>query len=79
MKKRYRVFGNIEVVVSTVVEVEAGTPKEQIFKKAASHFSGVQQCLGNCGRGDKLIGVDGPDDTIFVDSAPTFDDFMEEK
>jgi len=77
-KKMVRVFGHVDVVVSTVVWVEEGATPEAIFELATKEFKGISQLVGNGGCGDKLIGVNGPEDTIIADEAPTFDDYMEE-
>lgn len=76
--KKVRVFGRPEVVVSTVVEVEDDASPEEIFKAATASFQGISQLVGNGGFGDRLIGVNGFDDTIMVDAEPTFDDYTEE-
>lgn len=76
--RKVRVFGHPEIVVSTVVEVEDDATSEEIFKAAAVAFQGISQLIGNGGWGDRLIGVNGPDDTIMVDAEPTFDDYTEE-
>lgn len=76
--KKVRVFGCPEVVVSTVVEVENDATSEEIFKAATVAFQGISQLVGNGGFGDRMIGVNGPGDTIMVDAEPTFDDYTEE-
>lgn len=76
--KKVRVFGCPLVVVSTVVEVEDNATSKEIIKAASAAFQGISQLVGNGGFGDKMIGVNGPDDTIIVDREPTFDDWMEE-
>lgn len=76
--KKVRVFGCPEVVVSTVVEVENDATSEEIFKAATVAFQGISQLVGNGGFGDRMIGVNGPGDTIKVDAEPTFDDYTEE-
>lgn len=76
--KKVRVFGHPEIVVSTVVEVEDDASTEEIFKAATASFQGLSQLIGNGGFGDRLIGVNGPGDTIMVDAEPTFDDYTEE-
>lgn len=75
--RKVRVFGHPEVVVSTVVEVEDDASPDEIFKAATASFHGISQLVGNGGFGDRLIGVNGPGDTIMIDAEPTFDDFME--
>lgn len=76
--KKVRAFGHPEIVVSTVVEVEDDASPEEIFKAATASFQGISQLIGNGGFGDRLIGVNGPGDTIMVDAEPTFDDYTEE-
>ena len=76
--KKVRVFGHPEVVVSTVVEVEDDATPEEIFGAATAAFRGISQLVGNGGCGDKMIGVNGSDDTIMVDAEPTFDDYTED-
>lgn len=76
--KKVQVFGRPEIVVSTVVEVEDDASPEEIFKAATASFQGISQLIGNGGFGDRLIGVNGPGDTITVDREPIFDDWMEE-
>lgn len=76
--KKVRVFGCPLVVVSTVVEVEEDATLEEISKAATAAFRGISQLVGNGGFGDRMIGVNGPDDTIIVDREPVFDDWMEE-
>lgn len=76
--KKVRVFGRPEVVVSTVIEVEDDATPEEIFSAATAEFRGISQLVGNGGCGDKMIGVNGSDDTIMVDAEPTFDDYTED-
>ncbi len=75
---KVRVFGHAEVVVSTVIEVEDNATPEEIFCAATKVFQGIDQFAGNGGDGDKLIGVNGADDTIMVDEEPIFDDYTED-
>ena len=75
MKHKYRVLGHVDVVVSTVIESDQELDEDEIFDKATREFGGISQLVGNGGCGDKLIGVNGPDDTIMVDESPTFDDY----
>lgn len=74
--KRYRVSGQVAVTVTTVVEVEddEDLTEEEIIDRASAEFGGVQQLVGNGGCGDKLIGVDGEDDTIEADGWPDFNE-----
>lgn len=76
--KKVRLFGCPVVVVSTVVEVEDDATSEEIVKAASAKFQGISQLVGNGGFGDRMIGVNDPDDTIIVDREPIFDDWMEE-
>lgn len=78
MKHKYRVMGNVEVTVSTVIESEEKLSEEEIYEKASREFGGISQLVGNGGCGDRMIGVNGPHDTIMADEQPTFDDYMEE-
>ncbi len=74
--KKYKVTGQLIVTVSTVVEVEddEDLTEEEICERASNEFTGVQQLVGNGGCGDKMIGVDGKDDTIEADSWPEFNE-----
>lgn len=76
--KKVRVFGRPEVVVSTVIEVDDNATPDEIFDAATKAFRGISQLVGNGGCGDKMIGVNGSDDTIMVDAEPTFDDYTED-
>ena len=76
--KKVRVFGRLEVVVSTVIEVDDNATPDEIFGAATKAFRGISQLVGNGGCGDKMIGVNGSDDTIMVDAEPTFDDYTED-
>lgn len=78
MSKKYRVFGNVQVTISTVIESEEKLTEEEIYDKATAEFQGISQFVGNGGCGDRLIGVNGSHDTIMADEQPTFDDFTEE-
>lgn len=78
MKYKYRVMGNVQVTISTVVESEEKLTEDEIYEKASREFGGISQLVGNGGCGDRMIGVNGPDDTIIADEQPTFDDYMEE-
>ena len=75
--KKVRVFGRPDVVVSTVVEVDDDATPDEIFGAASASFQGISQLVGNGGCGDKMIGVNGPDDTIMADTEPAFDDYTE--
>lgn len=76
--KKVRVFGHVNVVVTTVVDVEDNASEEGILQAASKQFTGVHQLVGNGGCGDKMVGVYGPDDTIMVDESVEFDDFSTE-
>ena len=78
MKYKYRVMGNVQVTISTVVESEEKLTEDEIYEKASREFGGISQLVGNGGCGDRMIGVNGPDDTIIADEQPAFDDYMEE-
>lgn len=75
--KKVRVFGHVNVVVTTVVEVEDDATEDDILKAANNQFTGVHQLVGNGGV-DKMIGVDGDEDTIMVDESVEFDDISPE-
>ena len=70
---KYIVLGHTEVTVSC--EVEADTPEEAI-KIASKKFGGVHSFSGNGGT-DKLIGVNGPNETIAADEEIIFDDCID--
>ena len=77
--KKIRVFGHTEVTVSVVVSFRDDTEitMQKILRKADKQFGGIQAYLGN-GGDDKLIGVEGDNETIAADSVIVFDDYMEE-
>lgn len=58
--KKYRVYGTVEVVVCK--EVWA-INEEQAYEKAFDQLSSLTEYCGN-GGGDKLIGVDGIDESV---------------
>ena len=74
--KKYRVFGNANITVSTIIEFPDNEEltAEEIFERACDTFEGISSFVGNGGT-DKLIGVCGEDDTIDADSVVDFDDF----
>ena len=74
--KRYRAFGNTNIVITTVIEVPDNEEltKEEILARAYDTFEGVASFVGNGGT-DKLIGVCGEEDTIGADNEVEFDDF----
>lgn len=58
--KKYRVLGVIEVVVTKEVWAHS---EEEAYAKAANQLSTLESYLGN-GGSDKLIGVDGSDESV---------------
>lgn len=70
----YRVFGHTQITVSTVVEAES---EEEAIEIAEQSFEGVSSYAGN-GGDDKLIGVEGENETIAADGDVVFDDAQEE-
>lgn len=75
--KEIRVFGHTTVTVSTVIKVRDNTKltEKEIYARAKKKFSGIRAYLGN-GGDDKLIGVEGGDNTIAADEGVVFDDFL---
>ncbi len=71
--KRYNVHGTVPVVVTITVEAEN---ENEAIEIAARKFKGVHAYVGNGGL-DKLIGVDGSNESIEVNGEPEFDDCME--
>ena len=69
---KYTVLGNTTVVVS--VEVEAAS-EEEALEKARRQFGGIHEFAGNGGE-DKLIGVNGENETIAADEPIEFDDVL---
>lgn len=72
---KYIVLGKTQVTVS--VEVEANDPADAM-KKAKDKFKGVNPYYGNGGP-NKLIGVEGPGETIAADYPVIFYDYRELK
>lgn len=74
--KRYRVFGNTNIVVTTVIEVpdDEELTAEDIYARAYDEFEGISSFCGNGGT-DKLIGVNSSEDTIDADNEVEFDDY----
>lgn len=74
--KKYRVFGNTNVVVTTVIEIPDNEEltEDEIYARAYETFEGVSSFAGNGGT-DKLVGVNGKEDTIDADNEIEFDDF----
>lgn len=71
--KKYDVYGTVPIVVTITVEANSG---EEAIEIAARKFQGVRGYVGNGGL-DKLIGVDGTNESIEVDGEPEFDDWTE--
>jgi hypothetical protein len=79
--KRIRVYGDVKICVSTVIEVDDDANIDDIIEKAYAEFGGIHSYAGNGGM-DKLIGVTG-DDTIEasyseVDFAPNREDDIQD-
>ena len=70
---KYDVHGIVPVVVHITVEAENG---EQAMEIAAQKFNGVREYAGNGGC-DKLIGVEGKNESITIDGEVEFDDYTE--
>ena len=70
----YRVFGHTVVNVSTIVEAES---EAEAIEVAQREFEGIDSYVGN-GGDDKLIGVEGENETIAADDYVVFDDAQEE-
>lgn len=64
--KRYRVYGIMSVVVTTIVESKTDLSEEEIYAKAHENFEGITNYAGNGGV-DKLVGVVNESDTIISD------------
>ena len=75
---KYRIFGNTNVVVTTIIEVpdDKKLSEKELYEIAAKKFHGINPYLGN-GGSDKLIGVEGKGDTIFAEEEIVWDDFEE--
>ena len=73
-RKKYIVLGHTTVTVA--VEVTAND-EEEAMGIARKKFGGVTAYAGNGGR-DKLIGVDGENESIYSDERVKFDDVMED-
>ncbi len=78
--KKYRVFGHTTVTVSTVIEIpdDVELDEDEIYERARNEFDGISAFAGNGGT-DKIIGVDGREDSISADEEVEFDDFMREE
>lgn len=70
---KYDVHGTVPVVVHITVEAENGN---QAMEIAAEEFRGVFEYVGNGGY-DKLIGVEGENETITIEGSVEFDDYTE--
>lgn len=71
--RKYDVHGTVPVVVHITVDAEDG---EQAMEIAAQKFKGIHEYMGN-GGGDKLIGVEGANESITVEGNVEFDDWTE--
>lgn len=72
-KKKYDVHGTVTVVVHITVKAENGDQAMEIAKKK---FRGVKEYVGNGGV-DKLIGVEGSNESITIDGDVEFDNCTE--
>ena len=73
--KRYRVYGHMNVVVTTIVESKDDLLEEEVYTKALENFEGITNYAGNGGT-DKLVGVINENDTIISDDNEVeFDDY----
>ena len=70
---KYDVHGTVPVVVHITVEAENG---EQAMERATQKFKGVHEYMGN-GGSDKLIGVEGKNESITIEGEVEFDDYTE--
>ncbi len=66
--KKCRVYGNVNVLVETFVEVpdDEELNEEEILARAYDEFQGISSFCGNGGT-DKLIGVNGENDALQAD------------
>lgn len=64
---RYKVTGQVDVAVTTIVEVEDGKElaEEEICERAYGQFGGIENYAG-FGDCDHMIGVSSGEDTIEV-------------
>ena len=72
--KKWVVTGNVEVTVSITVEAET---EDEAMEIAEENFGGVNSYCGNGGT-DKLIGVNGDNESISCDCDVEFDDCYED-
>ena len=70
---KFDVHGTVPVVVHIAVEADNG---EEAIKIANKKFGGVREYAGNGGM-DKLIGVEGFNESITIEGTPEFDDYTE--
>lgn len=70
---KYDVHGTVPVVVHITVEAENG---DQAMEIAEQKFKGIHEYMGNGGF-DKLIGVEGKNESITIDDEVEFDDYTE--
>lgn len=68
--KRYRVYGT--TVVEVVKEVWASS-EEEAYKKASNQLYSLTEYCGNGGY-DKLVGVDGHDESVAANENIEYDD-----
>lgn len=82
MNKKLIVHGYTTVTVHCVIDVDEEEYKngeiteEEIYEKATEQFGGIEAFCGNGGY-DKLIGVEGSNESISADESVTFDDYQE--
>lgn len=72
MKNRYRVYGHTTVTVT--IEVTADN-EDEAREIAVSELSNLSAYVGNGGT-DKLVGVDGCDETASADEEIIYDDIQ---
>lgn len=71
--KKYRVYGNVNVLVETFVEIpdDEEITEEEVLARAYDEFQGIESFCGNGGI-DKLIGVNGENDALQADEDVEF-------
>ncbi len=71
--KKYRVYGNVNVLVETFVEIpdDEKLDEDEILARAYDEFQGISSFCGNGGT-DKLIGVNGENDALQADEEIEF-------
>ena len=74
--KKIRVYGNASITVSCVVYLKDNEELDEdvIYDLANERFSGIEAYVGNGGY-DKLIGVEGDEETISDDGYLDWDDY----